>query len=79
MCGGSLEVLPCSHVGHLYRTSIYSFNGDKEKTKARNNNRLIEVWVDEFKEFYHGYFPSKVNKRLSKTYGVFNTKDQLFV
>lgn len=53
MCGGALEVLPCSRVAHLYRVSTYSFNGDEEVIEVRNNNRLVEVWMDEFKEFYY--------------------------
>lgn len=53
MCGGALEVLPCSRVGHLYRISTYSFNGDQSEIKARNNFRLIEVWMDEFKDYIY--------------------------
>ena len=58
MCGGSLEVIPCSHVGHLYRISTYSFDGDQRKITARNTNRLIEVWMDEFKELFYAANPS---------------------
>lgn len=53
MCGGALEILPCSRVGHLYRQSSYSFNGDREKITARNNIRVIEVWMDEYKRFFY--------------------------
>lgn len=57
MCGGALEVLPCSHVGHLYRVSTYSFDGNPEVIKLRNNNRLVEVWMDDYKEFYYAANP----------------------
>lgn len=60
MCGGSLEVLPCSRIGHLYRLSTYSFNGNGDLIKARNNVRVVEVWMDEFKDFFYAANPSKI-------------------
>lgn len=60
MCGGSLEILPCSRVGHLYRESTYSFDGDRGKIITRNNNRLIEVWMDEFRNLIYAAYPSKI-------------------
>lgn len=53
MCGGSLEILPCSRVGHLFRHSTYSFDGDQYNITMRNNNRLVEVWMDEYKENFY--------------------------
>ncbi|XP_031629587.1 polypeptide N-acetylgalactosaminyltransferase 1-like [Contarinia nasturtii] len=57
MCGGSLEILPCSRVAHLFRSSTYSFDGNAEQIKTRNNNRLIEVWMDEFKNRIYAAYP----------------------
>lgn len=59
MCGGSLEILPCSRVGHLYRTSTYSFDGNADLIKIRNNVRLVEVWMDEYKDFFYAANPGK--------------------
>lgn len=59
MCGGSLEILPCARVGHLYRLSTYSFDGDQTEITARNTKRLVEVWMDEFKELFYAANPSK--------------------
>ena len=55
MCGGRLEIIPCSRVGHIFRkyTSPYKFPDGVEKTLAKNLNRLAEVWMDEFKELYY--------------------------
>ena len=55
MCGGRLEIVPCSRVGHIFRkyTSPYKFPDGVEKTLAKNLNRLAEVWMDEFKELYY--------------------------
>lgn len=58
LCGGALEVLPCSRVAHLYRVSTYSFNGNAELIKDRNNNRLVEVWMDDkYKEYFYAANP----------------------
>ncbi|KAG4071929.1 hypothetical protein HA402_006090 [Bradysia odoriphaga] len=46
-CGGSMEMIPCSHVGHLFRISTYSFDGDPVLIKGRNNVRLVEVWMED--------------------------------
>lgn len=60
MCGGALEILPCSRVGHLYRHSTYSYNGNREKITARNYIRVIEVWMDEYKRFFYASQRRKV-------------------
>lgn len=55
MCGGQLEIVPCSRVGHVFRkyTSPYKFPKGTGVTLAKNFNRLAEVWLDEYKEFYY--------------------------
>ncbi|XP_072038936.1 polypeptide N-acetylgalactosaminyltransferase 13-like [Amphiura filiformis] len=57
-CGGSLEVIPCSHVGHVFRSKTpYSFPDDPGYTLLRNNRRVLEVWADEFKHFFYSLTP----------------------
>ncbi|XP_031639107.1 polypeptide N-acetylgalactosaminyltransferase 1-like [Contarinia nasturtii] len=58
MCGGSMEILPCSRVGHLFRISTYSFDGSSREITRRNNNRLIQVWMDEFKDLIYAAYPT---------------------
>lgn len=55
MCGGNLEIVPCSRVGHIFRkeNSPYNFPNGVSKTLAKNFNRLAEVWMDEYKELYY--------------------------
>lgn len=58
MCGGTLLILPCSHVGHVYRKSTpYTFPGGVDKIIWKNNRRLIEVWTDEYKEIFFNFYP----------------------
>ncbi|XP_055298025.1 polypeptide N-acetylgalactosaminyltransferase 5-like isoform X2 [Sitodiplosis mosellana] len=57
-CGGSLELIPCSRIGHLFRISNYGFDGDASTIKARNNVRLVEVWMDEkYKNLFYAANP----------------------
>lgn len=43
MCGGSLEIVPCSHVGHIFRKrSPYKWRSGVNVLK-RNSVRLAEV------------------------------------
>lgn len=52
-CGGSLEIHPCSHVGHVFpKKAPYS------RSKALANSvRAAEVWMDEYKEVYYHRSP----------------------
>ncbi|KAI4457225.1 n-acetylgalactosaminyltransferase [Holotrichia oblita] len=52
-CGGKIEIVPCSHVGHLFRkSSPYTFPGGISKTLYSNLARVALVWMDEWGEFY---------------------------
>lgn len=55
MCGGSLEILPCSKVGHVFRESQPYKIG--EGAIDKNNMRLAEVWMDEYKDIYYAMRP----------------------
>lgn len=51
MCGGRIEIAPCSRVGHVFRTwSPYKV--DTKKVYG-NNIRVAEVWMDEFKYLFY--------------------------
>ncbi|CAG9564637.1 unnamed protein product [Danaus chrysippus] len=62
MCGGTLEIAPCSHVGHVFRkTTPYSFPGGTGRVVNHNNARLAEVWLDDWKHFYYNINPGALN------------------
>jgi len=52
MCGGSIEVLPCSHIGHVFRhRAMHNFVGGTNSRK--NYLRVAEVWLDEYKDQFY--------------------------
>ncbi|XP_059095179.1 polypeptide N-acetylgalactosaminyltransferase 1-like isoform X1 [Tigriopus californicus] len=56
-CGGSLLKVPCSHIGHVYRTTTpHSVPGGltaKMDIAVLNTARFAEVWLDNYKRFYY--------------------------
>lgn len=60
MCGGSLEILPCSKVGHVFRESQPYKIG--EGAIDKNNMRLAEVWMDEYKQIFYAMRPQLKGK-----------------
>jgi len=49
MCGGRLETIPCSHVGHVFpRESPYP-----RPSFLKNTMRLAEVWMDGYQRHFH--------------------------
>lgn len=56
-CGGRLEIIQCSRVGHVFRDHHpYKFP-DGFRTIKKNANRVAEVWLDEYKEIYYDVEP----------------------
>ncbi|CAO1440901.1 unnamed protein product [Diamesa serratosioi] len=51
MCGGILEIIPCSHVGHIFRkVSPYT---TETNFLQKNLVRLAEVWLDDYAELFY--------------------------
>ena len=52
MCGGVIEIVPCSRVGHIFRSfSPYKWRTDL-KIPEYNYKRVAEVWMDAHKILY---------------------------
>ncbi len=65
MCGGKIEIAPCSRVGHVFRTwSPYKIGSEEIN---HNTIRVAEVWMDEFRFLYYdrlGRFDEPFEQRL---------------
>ncbi|XP_064614408.1 polypeptide N-acetylgalactosaminyltransferase 13-like isoform X2 [Liolophura sinensis] len=62
MCGGKVEIVTCSRVGHVFRkTSPYSWPGGVARIINHNTMRIVEVWMDEYKEFFYKINPGVRN------------------
>lgn len=67
MCGGTLEIATCSHVGHVFRKSTpYTFPGGTSRIVNHNNARLAEVWLDQWKYFYYNINPGSTNTSICR-------------
>nr|XP_002124597.3 polypeptide N-acetylgalactosaminyltransferase 4 [Ciona intestinalis] len=53
MCGGSMKVFPCSHVGHVSR----DHNTYSRAPFWKNVMRLAEVWLDDYKRHFYVRVP----------------------
>jgi polypeptide N-acetylgalactosaminyltransferase len=58
MCGGRIEILPCSRIGHIFKSVNHKFPSDHSVSK--NLNRVVEVWLPEYKHIYYDAFPTAV-------------------
>ncbi|XP_042608887.1 probable polypeptide N-acetylgalactosaminyltransferase 8 [Cyprinus carpio] len=48
LCGGSIEVVPCSKIAHIEREHK-PYSPDLSKPMIRNALRVAEIWLDEYK------------------------------
>ncbi|RNA32860.1 polypeptide N-acetylgalactosaminyltransferase 13 isoform X2 [Brachionus plicatilis] len=68
MCGGTLLILPCSHVGHVFRKKTpYKFPGGTNKVIFRNTRRVIEVWTDEYSKYFYNVMPDLLTVEAGNT------------
>ncbi|KAI8514162.1 Polypeptide N-acetylgalactosaminyltransferase 12 [Branchiostoma belcheri] len=59
MCGGAIETLPCSRVGHVWGSRKTYSTGNKtlQYWTDRNNMRVAEVWMDNYKVHFYRKHP----------------------
>ncbi|XP_015909150.1 polypeptide N-acetylgalactosaminyltransferase 11 [Parasteatoda tepidariorum] len=62
MCGGSLQIIPCSRVGHVFRRRRPYGSPAGEDTLTYNSLRVAHVWMDEYIENFFKVRPDARNK-----------------
>jgi polypeptide N-acetylgalactosaminyltransferase len=72
-CGGNLEIIPCSRVGHVFRKRRPYSAPDGEDTMTRNSLRVAHVWMDEYKQHYFKLRP----EALTVSYGDISSRVEL--
>ncbi|XP_013416189.1 polypeptide N-acetylgalactosaminyltransferase 11 isoform X2 [Lingula anatina] len=64
-CGGTLELMPCSRVGHIFRKRRPYGSPTGEDTTLKNSLRSAHVWMDDYINYYFRVRPDAK----SRSYG----------
>jgi len=54
-CGGRIEMIPCSHVGHIFLDASRAPKYVKE-SGVKNQIRFAEVWMDDYKNIFYEHY-----------------------
>ncbi|KAF8795925.1 Polypeptide N-acetylgalactosaminyltransferase like protein [Argiope bruennichi] len=79
LCGGEVLTVPCSRVGHVFRSRHpYSFppNGSLS-TYLKNSKRVAEAWLDEYKYQFYEVKPQAKHQTINSIEGILSLKRKL--
>ncbi|XP_055486900.1 polypeptide N-acetylgalactosaminyltransferase 3-like [Leucoraja erinacea] len=76
-CGGQMEILPCSVVGHVFRDDPPDMYPDGPSVVYRNLVRLAEVWLDEYKDIFYTRVPEAAEIARKGLFGDVSERRQL--
>lgn len=56
-CGGRMVDVPCSRIGHIYRSFAPFSAGGVGDYLGHNHKRVAEVWMDDYKKYVYKHMP----------------------
>ena len=75
MCGGSVKIVPCSQVSHIYRAHLpYAFD---KYILYRNLQRIAEVWMDDYKRYFYYTIKADPHKLTKEEYATVQARKDL--
>ncbi|XP_052807246.1 polypeptide N-acetylgalactosaminyltransferase 11-like [Mya arenaria] len=57
-CGGQLQIVPCSRVGHIFRQRRPYGSPNGEDSALRNAVRVAKVWMDDYIQYFYQTQPA---------------------
>ncbi|XP_074536683.1 polypeptide N-acetylgalactosaminyltransferase 6-like [Halichoeres trimaculatus] len=76
-CGGQLEIIPCSAVGHVFRKYIPHTYPNGHTVIARNKVRLAEVWMDDYKWIFYRMNRMAASVSIENSFGNVTERQEL--
>ncbi|XP_036322386.1 putative polypeptide N-acetylgalactosaminyltransferase 13 [Rhagoletis pomonella] len=70
LCGGQIEIVPCSRVGHIFRKEHpfrFPNGSDSQTTYLRNSKIIAESWLDAYKYFFYASKPAAKHISVNQT------------
>ncbi|KAL4222749.1 hypothetical protein ACF0H5_018790 [Mactra antiquata] len=78
LCGGRLEIIPCSRVGHIFRQRRpYGSVGGGEDTMLRNSVRVARVWLDDYIQYFFQTQPAAASVKYGDISARVNLRNRL--
>jgi len=65
-CGGHIEMVPCSRIGHLFRDPSYRPYDVEVPQVVANYRRIAEVWLDEYLPQFYKMKPDARERKLGR-------------
>jgi len=76
-CGGHIEIVPCSHIGHLFREPSHRPYHVEVPQVVKNYARIAAVWLEDYIDYFYKVKAEAVSMDLGNLTEAFAVKDRL--